>query len=197
MSLLQRLRAYRMAEAPWDSDELIRAELFSIERLEERAMALAASFTIDPNPRRRARNIFPRFDDNARVLAEVAVNSNVAMRAFLKAHAAPGSSAAAVEPNASAERLAHLLQEHLVGAPEDEARLDNAMKQVSHALTSKIVKAALPSGLRKPFPVDQKQRKPRSAFRDPAIRGATVRCPSPPRYRKPLAARMSSDTALK
>ena len=45
-----------------------RDELLSIERLEERALALAASFTIDPNPRRRARNIFPRFNDNARVL---------------------------------------------------------------------------------------------------------------------------------
>ncbi len=47
-----------------------RDELLSIERLEERALALAASFTIDPNPRRRARNIFPRFDDNARVLRD-------------------------------------------------------------------------------------------------------------------------------
>lgn len=45
-----------------------RDELLSTERLEERALALAASFTIDPNPRRRARPIFPRFDDNARVL---------------------------------------------------------------------------------------------------------------------------------
>src|SRR6266545_1546917 len=45
-----------------------RDELLSKERLEERALALAASFTIDPSPRRRARNIFPRFDDNARVL---------------------------------------------------------------------------------------------------------------------------------
>ena len=46
----------------------LRDELLSIERLEERALALAASFTIDPNPRRRARNIFPRFEDNVRVL---------------------------------------------------------------------------------------------------------------------------------
>src|SRR6185295_8772224 len=45
-----------------------RDELLSIERLEERALALAASFTVDPSPRRRARNIFPRFDDNARAL---------------------------------------------------------------------------------------------------------------------------------
>ena len=35
-----------------------------------RALALAASFTIDLNPRRRARNIFPRFDDNTRVLRQ-------------------------------------------------------------------------------------------------------------------------------
>jgi cyclic beta-1,2-glucan glucanotransferase len=46
----------------------LRDELLSIERLEERALALAASFTIDPNPRHRARSIFPRFEDNIRVL---------------------------------------------------------------------------------------------------------------------------------
>src|SRR2546423_5055739 len=51
-------------------DKPFRDELLSIERLEERALALAASFTIDPSPRRRARNIFPRFDDNARVLRD-------------------------------------------------------------------------------------------------------------------------------
>ena len=44
----------------------LRDELLSIERLEERALALAASLTIDPNPRRRARDTFPRFDDNVR-----------------------------------------------------------------------------------------------------------------------------------
>ena len=44
-----------------------RDELLSIERLEERALALAASFTVDPNPRRRSSSIFPRFDQNARV----------------------------------------------------------------------------------------------------------------------------------
>ena len=49
-------------------DKPFRDELLSIERLEERALALAASFTLDPSPRRRARSIFPRFDDNARVL---------------------------------------------------------------------------------------------------------------------------------
>src|SRR5580765_4198725 len=55
------------AKAP-SSEKPFRDELLSVERLEDRAVALAARFTIDPNPRRRARNIFPRFDDNARVL---------------------------------------------------------------------------------------------------------------------------------
>ena len=52
------------------SEKPFRDELLSVERLEERALVLAASFTIDPSPRRRARTIFPRFDDNARVLRE-------------------------------------------------------------------------------------------------------------------------------
>ena len=52
------------------SEKPFRDELLSKEALEERALALAASFTIDPTPRRRGRNIFPRFDDNARVLRD-------------------------------------------------------------------------------------------------------------------------------
>jgi cyclic beta-1,2-glucan synthetase len=55
------------AKAP-SSEKPFRDELLSVERLEDRAVALAARFTIDPSPRRRARNIFPRFDDNARFL---------------------------------------------------------------------------------------------------------------------------------
>ena len=55
-------RRSRAAEKP------LRDELLSIERLEERALALAASLTVDPNPRRRARDTFPRFEDNVRVL---------------------------------------------------------------------------------------------------------------------------------
>ena len=46
-----------------------RDELLSIERLEERARALAARFTVDPS-RRMARSVFPRFDDNARLLRQ-------------------------------------------------------------------------------------------------------------------------------
>jgi len=46
----------------------LRDELLSTERLEERALALAASLTVDPNPRHRARDTFPRFEDNVRVL---------------------------------------------------------------------------------------------------------------------------------
>jgi cyclic beta-1,2-glucan synthetase len=46
----------------------LRAELLSIERLEERARALAASFTLARDPRRKARPFFARLEDNARVL---------------------------------------------------------------------------------------------------------------------------------
>src|SRR5206468_4739818 len=38
------------------AEKPLRDELLSIERLEERALALAASLTVDPNPRHRARN---------------------------------------------------------------------------------------------------------------------------------------------
>jgi cyclic beta-1,2-glucan glucanotransferase len=48
----------------------LRDELLSIERLEERARALAARFTLDPNPARASRNVLPRFEDNARVLRQ-------------------------------------------------------------------------------------------------------------------------------
>ncbi len=57
-----RRRSSPAAERP------LRDELLSIERLEERALALAASLTVDPNPRHRARDAFPRFEDNVRVL---------------------------------------------------------------------------------------------------------------------------------
>ena len=48
----------------------LRDELLSMERLEERALGLAASLTVDPDPRLRARDTFPRFEDNVRVLGD-------------------------------------------------------------------------------------------------------------------------------
>ncbi len=56
--------------APPKPEKPLRDELLSIERLEERAKALGARFTVDPNPGRAARSVFPRLDDNARVLSE-------------------------------------------------------------------------------------------------------------------------------
>ncbi|MSO30945.1 MAG: hypothetical protein EXQ48_08410 [Acidobacteria bacterium] len=50
------------------AEKPLRDELLSIERLEERALALAASLTIDPNPRHSPRDTYPRFEDNVRVL---------------------------------------------------------------------------------------------------------------------------------
>jgi len=50
------------------AEKPLRDELLSIERLEERALALAASLTVDPNPRHRPRDTFLRFENNVRVL---------------------------------------------------------------------------------------------------------------------------------
>src|SRR3989442_14796815 len=49
---------------PPKADKPLRDELLSIERLEERARALAARFTPDPNPPRAARNVLPPLHDN-------------------------------------------------------------------------------------------------------------------------------------
>ena len=65
MKFLNWLLVARRPRAP---DKPLRDPLLNIERLEERALALAASLTVDPNPRRRARDTFPRFEDNVRVL---------------------------------------------------------------------------------------------------------------------------------
>jgi cyclic beta-1,2-glucan glucanotransferase len=45
-----------------------RDELLSSDRLEERALALAANLVVDPHPGRRAADPYPRFEDNVRVL---------------------------------------------------------------------------------------------------------------------------------
>src|SRR6267378_3323536 len=55
----------KRAPAP---EKPLREELLSIERLEERAKALAARFTVAPTSRRARQSVFPRFDDNVRVL---------------------------------------------------------------------------------------------------------------------------------
>ena len=64
-SLITWLRRRRHSGA---AEKPLRDQLLSIERLEERALALAARFTIDPDPRRRARDTRPRFEDNVAVL---------------------------------------------------------------------------------------------------------------------------------
>ncbi|HEY7839115.1 MAG TPA: glucoamylase family protein [Terriglobales bacterium] len=52
------------------SEPPLREGLLGSEGLEERAQALARSFTIDPAPRRHRRSIYPRFIDNARRLRQ-------------------------------------------------------------------------------------------------------------------------------
>src|SRR4051794_26967780 len=46
----------------------LRDPLLSIERLEDRALALAATLTIDPDPRRRPRDTLSRFAENVGLL---------------------------------------------------------------------------------------------------------------------------------
>ncbi len=62
-----------------------RDEFLGAQRLEDRALAIAARFTIDP--RARARNTLPRFEENARVLAHAhrLLVSDVQERRFLTA----------------------------------------------------------------------------------------------------------------
>ena len=59
----------RARGAPAVPEKPFRDELLSVERLDERARSLAARFTVDPS-RRAARSVFPRFDDNVRLLRE-------------------------------------------------------------------------------------------------------------------------------
>jgi cyclic beta-1,2-glucan synthetase len=55
--------------APVSPARPFRDELLSVERLDERARSLGARFTVDPS-RRAARSVFPRFDDNVRILRQ-------------------------------------------------------------------------------------------------------------------------------
>jgi cyclic beta-1,2-glucan synthetase len=48
----------------------LRGELLSLERLEERAKSLAAGYTLSRSPRRGARPLVARLEDNARVLRQ-------------------------------------------------------------------------------------------------------------------------------
>ncbi|MEO8070335.1 MAG: glucoamylase family protein, partial [Acidobacteriota bacterium] len=59
-AFLSRRRSSASTDAPF------RDELLGAQRLEDRALTIAARFTV--NPRKRARSVLPRFEDNARVL---------------------------------------------------------------------------------------------------------------------------------
>nr|AAP58539.1 putative cyclic beta 1'-2' glucan synthetase [uncultured Acidobacteriota bacterium] len=54
--------------APHRVEKPLRDTLLSTERLEDRAVTLAAGLTLDPSPRRRPRDTFPRFEQNVEVL---------------------------------------------------------------------------------------------------------------------------------
>jgi cyclic beta-1,2-glucan synthetase len=63
-----RIVARLLRSRPPPPEKPLRDELLSIERLEERARALAARFTLDTSARGTARDTLARFEDNARCL---------------------------------------------------------------------------------------------------------------------------------
>ena len=66
-SLIRRALGHKAPVSPWDNDELLRAELFSIERLEQHAASLAVAQEITPQPIRRP-PLSARLSDNESVL---------------------------------------------------------------------------------------------------------------------------------
>ncbi len=75
----KQFRLFRQTSLPWPEPP-IRAELFSVERLEQHAESLAAAQHIAPNSK-RGRPLVNRLYDNARVLTET-------YRAVVRAHSA-------------------------------------------------------------------------------------------------------------
>jgi cyclic beta-1,2-glucan synthetase len=66
-SLLRRVFGRRPGVSPWNSEELIRAELFSVERLEQHAGSLAVAQRISANPIAR-RSLVGRLRNNETIL---------------------------------------------------------------------------------------------------------------------------------
>ncbi len=67
ISLVRRALGRRSPASPWDSDEIVRSELFSIERLEQHAASLAAAQRVTKRPISR-RSLGARLRDNEAVL---------------------------------------------------------------------------------------------------------------------------------
>ncbi|CAN5250959.1 glucoamylase family protein [soil metagenome] len=67
-NILERLRRGDVSQSPWDNPEPIRAEIFSRERMEQHAEALAAAQHITETPV-RVINVADRLSDNAAALA--------------------------------------------------------------------------------------------------------------------------------
>ncbi len=66
-SLLRRALGFAPPASPWDVDEVLREELFSIERLEQHALSLAVAQPITDKPARRP-PLSARLSDNEAVL---------------------------------------------------------------------------------------------------------------------------------
>jgi cyclic beta-1,2-glucan synthetase len=79
-SLLRRAAGYDPHAVPWENEELLRAELFSIERMEQHAASLALAQQL-PGRRVRARSLSARLRDNESVLLAAYRSTGAAARA--------------------------------------------------------------------------------------------------------------------
>src|SRR2546430_11435545 len=79
-SLVPRVLGWGSADSPWDNGELLRAELFSIERLEQHAASLAAAQQVT---RRRTarRSLSVRSEEHT---SELQSQSNLVCRLLLE-----------------------------------------------------------------------------------------------------------------
>ena len=66
-SLIRRVFGHRPAVSPWNSDEILRAELFSVERLEQHAQSLATAQQVTSRPTPR-KSLGARLRDNESAL---------------------------------------------------------------------------------------------------------------------------------
>jgi cyclic beta-1,2-glucan synthetase len=79
-SLLHRAAGYDPRAVPWENEELLRAELFSIERMEQHAASLALAQQL-PGRRVTARSLRARLRDNEAVLLAAYHSTGAAARA--------------------------------------------------------------------------------------------------------------------
>lgn len=91
-ALARRIFGFENQLAPWDNHDPIRAELFSIERMEEHARSLAAAQPVTPRPA-GGRQLARRLAENDAMLLEahhfLAISTMTICRVIASAQSSP------------------------------------------------------------------------------------------------------------